>query len=362
MKRRRVHILYEYGPDAGPFGSAYIRLLRPFTHPKLSQFLEVDSGPSYAGQPCDAVVVDRLWRPDITPSLARELVDDVRRAGARLIYALDDDLLSLPPERLPLTGQGGACSPDEQRWVVRHLLQHSDGVLVTTPALQQRFSDLNPNIAVIPQALDERLVVGRGPVDGRSPFGPRVRIVGCMGTFTHDDDLMMVLPALRSVSERHSGTVEFQILGVAAREATVEALHALPVRFLAPRPEEHAYPLFMLWFSSRVRWDIALAPLEDTPFNQCKSDIKFLDYSAIGSAGIYSRVAAYESTVRHSETGLLVDGKAEAWEEALERLLAEDDYRVRLAQNASEYLFSQRTLAHSADNWLTALEEVLENA
>lgn len=362
MKRRRVHLLYEYGPDSGPFGSAYIRLLRPFTHPSLREMLDISAGPNYDGQAVDAVIVDRLWRPDISPARASDLVNNVRGAGARLIYALDDDLLGVPAETLVQTSQNSASSPEEKKWVVKHLLQQSEGVLVTTPALQQRFSGLNPNIAVIPQALDERLLVGREPADGRSPFGPRKKVVGCMGTFTHDDDLAMILPALRAVSERHPRAIEFQILGVAGREETLDALRALPARFLAPRPEEHAYPLFMLWYSSQIRWDIALAPLRDTPFNHCKSDIKCLDYSAVGAAGIYSRVPAYESTVRHGETGLLVGEEVEAWEDALESLLEDDDLRKQLARNATKYLATQRTLAHSAENWLLALEEVLENA
>ena len=122
------------------------------------------------------------------------------------------------------------------------------------------------------------------------------------------------------------------------------------------------YPLFMLWYSSRARWDIALAPLRESQFNQCKSDIKFLDYSAIGAAGIYSHGPAYETTVRHEETGLLVDGVTEAWVDALETLLADGRYRNRLARNASEYLWGQRTLAHCAENWPRALETLLENA
>jgi hypothetical protein len=129
-----------------------------------------------------------------------------------------------------------------------------------------------------------------------------------------------------------------------------------------PRPAEHAYPLFMLWFTGHIRWDIAISPLRDTAFNQCKSDIKFLDYSAIGAAGIYSRVPAYESSVHHSQTGLLVDNDGEAWEEALETLLSDDGQRARLAQGAFQYLYTQRTLACRVGDWLTALDELLENA
>jgi hypothetical protein len=182
-----------------------------------------------------------------------------------------------------------------------------------------------------------------------------------MGTRTHDDDLMLILPALRAVCERHPGKVEIQLVGVAGRAETNEALKGLPVRFTLPRAEEVEYPLFMLWFTSRVHWDIALAPLEDTLFNQCKSDIKFLDYSAIGAAGVYSRVAAYASSVQHKETGWLAENEVGAWETALEELISNDQLRMQLAQQATWYLFSRRVLLHSVQHWSAALSNLAGN-
>jgi len=360
MNRRRVHILYEYGTDLRPHGSAFIRLLRPLTYPTLRESLEVTSGLKYNGQEVDAVIVDRLWRPDISPALAISLVENVRRAGVQLIYTLDDNLLDLPARQLPLVSQGTAWPTEEHIWVVHFFLRQADGVVVTTPALQERLLGLNPNMVVVPQALDERLLVGGGPPPVNSPFGQRRKVIGYMGTLTHDDDLMMILPVFQTIWERHGGEIELQIVGGVGRTDTLQTLQELPVRVVNPKPEETEYPLFMLWFSSHLRWDIAVSPLKDTPFNRCKSDIKFLDYSAIGAAGIYSRIPAYESSVRHLETGWLAENEVEAWVEALERLLSDDSLRMQLAQNATRYLYAERTLACCAHNWLKALENLPE--
>ena len=97
-----------------------------------------------------------------------------------------------------------------------------------------------------------------------------------------------------------------------------------------------------------LSWDVGIAPLENTIFNRCKSDIKFLDYSALGFPGIYSRVPSYEGTVQHLETGYLVENTPSAWTEALDVLLANTDLRTQLALNAQEYVFSTRTLQHGA--------------
>jgi glycosyltransferase involved in cell wall biosynthesis len=129
-----------------------------------------------------------------------------------------------------------------------------------------------------------------------------------------------------------------------------------------PPPQEREYPFFQLWFSSHVDWDIALAPLIDTPFNRCKSDIKFLDYSAIGVPGIYSRVPAYLSSVQHLETGWLVDNQVQTWTAALEECLNNKELRLQVSRNASRYLYKERILARTTQKWLEALTRVIELA
>ena len=101
MTRPRVHVIYEHGGDLRPFGSAQIRLLRPLSHPTLRDHFEVTFSWTYRGEPADVVIVDRLWRPDVSLAAAHQLVQDVHQAGARFIYAVDDDFLSLPATAVP---------------------------------------------------------------------------------------------------------------------------------------------------------------------------------------------------------------------------------------------------------------------
>lgn len=345
MTARRIHVVYEYGDDLRPHGSAYIRLLRPLSHPTVADALEVSFGRFYDGRSVDAVIVDRLWRPrDITAVRAQELVDATRRAGARLIYALDDDLLD--PERI---------GNDAHHAVAEYWLRAADGVIVTTALLRERFVKLNPRIAVVPNALDERLLPG--VIRGQATGG-RI-VIGYMGTLTHDEDLLLIAPALREVCGRHAGEIEIQLVGGVGRQETLAALEGLPVRVVSSLPGEGEYPLFMVWLTHRLRWDIALAPLANTPFNACKSDLKHLDYAAMGAAGVYSHVPAYASTVQHGETGWLAANDAGAWVEALETLIARPALRQRLARAAADYLYGQRVLAQQGRAWAEALEELL---
>jgi glycosyltransferase involved in cell wall biosynthesis len=346
----RIHILFEHGADGQPYGSAQIRLLRPLTHPALCDEFDVTSGLDYAGQAVEAVILDRLWRPDISLALAGQLVAAVQHAGAKLIYTLDDNFLDLPPSI-------ATWFTPQHRQVVEFFLSQADGVMVTTPGLKDRFAPYNQNIVVVAHALDERLLKPK-PRAWLNRFRSRRIIIGYMGTFSHDDDLLMIAPALRAAIERHSVPVEIRLIGVAERPATLAALSGLPVRVIALRPEMVEYTRFLPWFTQQ-HWDIALAPLIDSRFTRCKSDIKFLDYSALGAAGIYSRVPAYESSVRHLETGWVTDNTIEAWQRALEELISSNDLRRDLAQRAAHYLFAERILKQRARNWLAALTQLI---
>lgn len=347
--RYRIHVVFEHGADLNPYGSAYIRLLRPLSHPMVADKIDLSSGTNYDGRPVDAVIVDRLWRPGVRLQDAESLVAAIRSGGGKLIYALDDNFLDFPADHLD--------RPIRQKSdLVRYWLREADAVWVTTFTLKERYQEYNENIRVIPHALDERLLVPPQRAPDLSSDFQRPVTVGYMGTFTHDEDLLMVAPALEKLSQRYGSRLRVELVGALGRLDTYDRLQNLPLRICRPRPEESNYPLFTLWFTSQVKWDIAIAPLRDSPFTRSKSDIKFLDYSAIGAASVFSRSPAYTGSVQSLENGILVDDDPSAWYESLERLILEKDLRVGLARNATEYLYAQRTLSVSANRWLEAIE------
>lgn len=343
-----IHVVYEYGADFRPHASAYLRLIRPLSHPFLRDHLEVTFARDYRGAPADMVLVDRLWRPDANPAEIEKLVMRVRQAGGQLVYALDDDFLTLDTRGMPRF-------TIERCESVRLLLREADQVLVTTVELGRSVADYNSHIVVLPNMLDERLLLG-----GRlaSPFAERRLVIGYMGTTTHDDDLLLILPALKSLAQMYPGRLAFQLIAGVAHDETLALLADLPLRVLHLDPAEVEYPLFMLWFTGQIRWDIALAPLVDNVFNRSKSDVKYLDYSAIGAAGIFSRVPAYTGSVLHCETGWLAENTSEAWVEALETLITNVPLREHIALNAKAYLYRERIVARVAKHWLSVIESL----
>jgi glycosyltransferase involved in cell wall biosynthesis len=347
-----VHVLYEYGADFRPHASAHLRLLRPLAHPAVARSVSATFGMALDGRDADVVIVDRLWRPDIEPWRAAQLVSEIATSGARLAYAIDDNLLDLPAERDDWPEKRHLDS-------IRIFLDAADAVLVTGTALADRLAPLTRRTVVVPHALDERLLRHDTAPPTETPFGPRPITIGYMGTSTHADDLEMIAPALRAVLERHAGRVALEMVGVAEKDELRRLLGDLPVRVLAPGPAEREYPLFQLWFGSSVSWHIAVSPIRDTPFRRCKSDIKFLDYAAAGAAGVYSSTPAYDETVRHGESGLVVDNASASWEAALDGLVIDESLRETIARGAHRQLLRERTLQRCAPTWIDAIDAVL---
>lgn len=349
VQRLRVHILHEH--KVHPHSSAFIRLLQPLTHPIVAAHVQASRGTAYQNLEADVVIVDRLWHPEeITLEVAKTIVNEIYLAGASFVYALDDDFFAIPTDHPhPPT--------KAQLQAVEYFLKTADMVWVTTPDLQARFQEYNPHILVLPNCLDERLLIRRSIFNRPSPFEPGKKVIGYMGTLTHDADLAMVAPALREVCSRHP-ELEIQIIGIIGRAGTHARLGDLPIRSVQPMPGEETYPIFMLWYTGWVSWDIAISPLEDTDFNRMKSDLKVLDYAAIGAVGIYSDLGVYRASVVHQENGWLSSNHTADWVNALETLLSDDEYRLALAQRAQQYLFTSRILKHRAADWLEALRQL----
>jgi processive 1,2-diacylglycerol beta-glucosyltransferase len=349
----QVFLLPETGRDPRPYSPGHLRLLRPASHPSARGWIRADWGLNFSqagvnGVP-DAVVVERAWHPAVDHAAAAALVERVRRSGARLIYAIDDNLPLLAAETPEWFTSG-------ERAALEVFLKEADGVFVSTQRLADALRNQNGRFAVVPNLLDERLLVWRAPIEGRATDRPLV--IGYMGTRTHAGDLAVAIPALERVCRRWQGGLRIEVVGGVTDDQRA-MLSGLPVRWVEPPAAETEYPLFMLWMTSSLRWDVAIAPLADTEFNACKSDVKFLDYTAIGVPAVFSDAPAYRDTVVTGVNGLLAGSTTEQWEDALETLLASAELRGSLLRAASRYLYTERTLGASGGDWARALHSLI---
>jgi glycosyltransferase involved in cell wall biosynthesis len=101
------------------------------------------------------------------------------------------------------------------------------------------------------------------------------------------------------------------------------------------------YDVYMDLLAER---EVSFMPLQDTPFNRCKSDLKFLEASALRVVSLASPVV-YSKTIADLQTGLLFRDPSEL-QQRLARLIAVPEFGQSLAEAARAYVSRHRMLAY----------------
>jgi GT2 family glycosyltransferase len=252
-------------------------------------------------------------------------MEGIYKMGTPIIYEVDDLLMEMPATN-PNRDFALQCLP-----YVLDVMQKAAAITVSTEALKAELLRWNPNIFVLPNLIDERLWS-----QTQRPHAAPV-VIGFTGTSTHGDDLRMIEDAFIQISAKYGQGVAFQFMG-----CVTDRLARLPgakVAEFTPDYESFARAL------QTTPMDVAVVSLEDNLFNRCKSNIKWLEYSACGIAGVYSDLPPYNSCIRHGQTGLLVGNRVQDWFQAIDTLVTNTSLRRDIAQKARQEVRSDYTLA-----------------
>jgi glycosyltransferase involved in cell wall biosynthesis len=280
-----------------------------------------------------------VQRTALEPHLAEPFLEALQDRGVPLVLDLDDHLL--------LKGTADAEYDAHQRSLAR-ALDAARLVLVSTTLLGDLLAGRTSRVAVVPNLIDERLFLSgvqrRPETAGADPRSLRIVYVG---SSTHAHDLALLRPVMVALDREHPGRFALNVVGGEPAGADQDWY----TRVVVPN-DCKPYPRFVRWLrTQRPMWDLAVAPLRDDEFNRYKSDLKYLEYAALGLPGIYSDRAAY-TTVRDGSTGIKVGDGVSEWTEALAALADSPALRDRLAENAFAEVTAQRLLRHGAEDLL----------
>ena len=123
-------------------------------------------------------------------------------------------------------------------------------------------------------------------------------------------------------------------------------------------PFDDSYASFLKTLG-KVHFDIGLAPLADNVFNRCKSNIKWLEYSAYARAGVYADLEPYRDSVKHGNTGMLAGDDPQAWFNALEYLITHPAERKAMGRAARKEAFARFGLSKGAQLYLDVFKSLL---
>lgn len=333
------------GAPGGYPGSAYVRTVAR-AEAALALFGE---------EVAYTTAVDWLSRPEDTEVLLverdavpAEFVDAVistcRERGVRLVIDLDDDLLSPTSRDRLLDGGYEEAELDG----LQRIVAAADAVVVSTDELASRVGDAAREVHVVPNRLSPDVWTAEvESVPTRRP-STAVRVL-YMGSATHADDIALVRSVFDGRTTRYGSTIELDVAGV------LDDDEGWFTRLDVPRGER-SYDRFSTWLRRRRRrWDIGIAPLAKTPFNDAKSDLKFLEYTALGLPTVASADSPYAGADAHG--AVLVENDPEAWAAAIEELADFPGRRRDAVAASTEYLEAERMLTteDSLADWWSAL-------
>lgn len=355
--KRRIHVMFECGADGIPYGASHIRLLRPLSHPSLQGEFNLTFGTDLPDFVVDLVILERGWRHDHTLADQSRLLKRLATLGIPYVYEIDDNLLDLN------VAPGAPDYPNsEQRQIIIRYAKNAAGLIVSTHALKRRMARLNANIHVVGNYLDERLFdfdYLKRKVDRRRELDNSRLVMGYMGTYSHLEDLLMVVEPLRRFLRARRDSVRMEIIGIGDEELVRGLFNDLPVSVVKVPVGRVEYPEFIKWMQREIEWDFAIAPLVANEFNDCKSDLKFLDYSLNRIPGIYSATESYTETIADQKNGLLAAADSNEWAGALNLLTENSEVRQTLSEEAFSYVREFRTLEANAVLWGEAIEAIL---
>ncbi|MBO3276233.1 methyltransferase domain-containing protein [Pseudomonas schmalbachii] len=346
-----IHVLYESSAGGLPHGCSEIRLIRPLSHPSISSEVSLTYGTDLPDIPFDVIIIERLWDHTCDWHYHHSILQRARLQGAKIIYELDDNLLDLNSK----AGDTNWPTSSQKLWLMQ-MARFADGVIVSTPNLAKRLSSLNKNVVVLENFLDEQLFFSPPTLPSQTNHS-QVKF-GYMGTYTHIDDLISIIHPLRRTLRKHSSKVSFEILGIGDAPTIREMFADLPVKILSVPPSDTPYKNFTSYFKRNINWNFGIAPLIDSDFTKCKSDIKYLDYGVHGIPGIFSDTPAYSATISHLNTGILATDNS-SWEYWLESLILDQELRQKLAHNAHTQIWSERMLKTTASRWTEAIRKLV---
>ena len=280
-----------------------------------------------------------------------ELFDILRNyakeAGAYLVYDLDDNMHEVEPSNcafdfynhLSDTGSKNISS-------FEYIVSNCDHVIYSTRELQAYYETLNPNSSVFPNFLDiDERYRDIKPVNWREialeqevTFNDESILVGFFGSDSHIDDLDILQESITKILNENKNVIFAILTGQDLISSVLIKKWALPhKRFLY-----YSYQNINEYLKYVASFDIGLAPLKINYFNMAKSNLKLLEYGALGIPYVASKIANLQRFhIESNKIGGFTCTTDDEWYERINYLVNNPDIRKQMGSAVKDYVYKQ---------------------
>jgi glycosyltransferase involved in cell wall biosynthesis len=224
-------------------------------------------------------------------------------SGAKWIVDIDDNMYAVSSDN------PGKRNVEIAMREMEKCLMVADGVTVSVPNLKEAYLHLNKNIYVKPNGLDFSWF------KTHKYKNSKVRI-GWRGAYGHRADIQLLEGPINALKKDYN--IELVTFGV---KPSFKSEHHDWVRFLD-------YPQEL----DKLELDIAVVPLINSPYNQCKSNLAILEYSALKIPVVAS------PTENQKGMPIMYATNNYEWYNQLERLIK--DRKLRESNGKEQYDFA----------------------
>jgi len=247
-----------------------------------------------------------------------------RQTKTPIVYEIDDLLTDIPEWNFANDWY------KEQQSYIGEIMSLCDGMITSTEKLKQIYSKWNKNIQVIPNHLPKFLWGEPLPFKEELNHKPRIYWGGSSNHFSVKE----------GVDGGDFGTELIEYIKKTCDVYQWVLMGALPkeLESVKDKIEFHQWQSIFKFpqYIKNLNIDIAIAPLQNNLFNNCKSNIKKLEYAILGCPGVYSNVEPYKDATLTCDTDVDIVNN-------IERLLKDVDLRrevyTRDFENVREQLF-----------------------
>lgn len=210
-------------------------------------------------------------------------------------------------------------------------LSMCDAVITTTEGMANELKKYCPKVFINRNTASEEMVsLSEKAFENEHSVREKSDIVKLgyfSGSITHNDDFILIQPAIEKLMKKYTN-VELHIVG----------LLDIPKEFESFKDRVIAHP-FVDWKELPkliASIDINLAPLENSIFNEAKSENKWIEAALVRVPTVASNLGAFKHMIKDKETGVLCD-TTDDWFDALEKLILNQELRDSIGTKAYEY-------------------------
>jgi glycosyltransferase involved in cell wall biosynthesis len=223
-------------------------------------------------------------------------------------------------------------------------IRKSHGVIVSTNYLKKIFTPKNSKVFVIPNSIDFEIWDNLKLKKHRDK---RIKI-GWEGGAGHHINLRLIKNIVPKILDRFPNVVfhfrygGYEVPYLEHKRVIFEDYHSWV--------NINQYPQKL----KDMNADINIAPLRDLEFNRCKSNLRWLEASALKIPTVASDVESYKN-IEHGKTGFLVK-EEDGWVECLSKLIENENLRKEIGNNAYKYIRENYNVERVANCYLDVLK------